>query len=178
MTLLRRLSHLAAVAGLLLACMALAVPARAAQAEVDLLQSYVGSWRGSAVLTGGAEPEKFSCRMTITKGKEGKIHYAGRCSLAGLNLSVAGTIAYIDAAGRYEAAMTTNATFSGTAIGIKQDDGVAFNLRERDTNDEGTEMTITSRVLLQGGGITVDFHVLFSESGETMQATVPFERQL
>ena len=178
MTLLKRLSHLAAVAGLLLAWMALAVPARAGQAEVDLLQSYAGSWRGSAVLTGGAEPEKFSCRMMITKGKEGRIHYAGRCALAGLNLSVAGTIAYIDAAGRYEAAMTTNATFSGTAIGTRQGDSVVFNLRERDTNDEGTDMTITSRVVLRGGGITVDFDVLFHDSGDTMKASVPFERQL
>jgi hypothetical protein len=176
MTLLKRLSHLAAVAGLLFAWMALAVPAQAAQADVELLQSYVGSWRGSGNLTGGTEPEKFSCRMTITKGKEGKIHYAGRCSLAGLNLSVAGTIAYIDAAGRYEAVMTSNATFSGTAVGIRQGDGVVFNLRERDTNEQGTEMTITSRVVLRGGGITVDFDVLFNETGERMKAAVPFKR--
>jgi len=176
MTLLKRLSHLAAVAGLLLAWMAMAVPGQAAQAEIDLLQSYVGNWRGSAVLTGGAEPEKFSCRMMISKGKEGRIHYAGRCSLVGLNLSVAGTIAYIDAKGRYEAAMTSNATFSGTAIGVKQGNSVVFNLRERDTSAEGTDMTITSRVVLRGGGITVDFNVLFHDSGERLKASVPFSR--
>ena len=171
-----RPSYFVALAALILAAMLAAVPARAGDAEIALLQSYVGNWRGSGVVSGGAEPEDFKCRMQVTRGNQGKVNYAGRCSLVGLNLSVAGTIAYIDAKGRYEAAMTSNAGFTGTAIGRKVAGGVVFDLRERNVDEERGDMSIESTVRLQGGKVTVEFHVLFHKTGERMQATVPFQR--
>lgn len=160
----------------LLALLLAVAPAKAGEAELALLQSYVGNWRGSGTVTGGAEPEAFTCRMQITRGNLGKVNYAGRCSLVGLNLSVAGTIAYFDAKGRYEAAMTSNAGFSGLAIGSKIAGGVVFDLRERNLDERGTDMTVTARVTLHSGTVTVEFHVLFAETGERLQATVPFSR--
>jgi len=176
MTLFGRYLQSVALWSLLVLPLMVSGPANAGEAEVALLQSYVGSWKGSGVLSGGEGPERFNCRMTIARGNLGKINYAGRCNLAGMNLSVSGTIAYVDAAGRYEAAMTSNATFSGDAIGRKQGSGIVFDLRERGTDEEGNDMTIASRILLRGGEINVDFDVVFNDTGEKMDASVPFKR--
>jgi len=177
MTLFGHLLRLAAPSALLLmAALPAALPVRAGEAEIAFLQGYVGNWRGSGTVTGGAEPEAFTCRMQVTKGNQGKVNYAGRCSLVGLNLSVAGTIAYFDAKARYEAAMTSNAGFSGLAIGRAGGGGVVFDLRERNVDEEGRDMTITSQVTLRGDTVTVGFDVVFSETGERLRATVPFRR--
>ena len=87
----------------------MAAPAQSGQAELDLLTSYIGKWSGAGVLVGGKEPESFRCRLTVAKGNQAKINYAGRCSLVNMNLSVSGTIAFNDATRRYEAAMSSNA---------------------------------------------------------------------
>lgn len=176
MSLFRQHLRLVAWAGLLVGLMMATGPVYAGDAEVALLQSYVGSWKGSGVLIGGEGPERFNCRMTIAKGNRGKINYAGRCNLAGTNLSVSGAIGYIDAAGRYEAAMTSNATFRGDAVGRKQGSGIVFNLRERDTDEEGNDMTVSSRIVLRGGEINVQFNVVFNDTGDRMEASVPFSR--
>ena len=76
----------------------MALPAQAGRAELELLTSYIGKWSGAGVLVGGKAPEPFRCRMTIAKGSHTKINYSGRCTLVNMNLSVAGTIAYDDAA--------------------------------------------------------------------------------
>ncbi len=175
------MNRIASLAGLGVAiamsgALSAATPAVAGPAEVAYLQSYIGNWRGQGQLTGGDQNENFTCRVTVTQGNQGKINYAGRCAVAGLNLSVAGTIAYIDANNRYEAAMSSNATFSGVAIGRKQGDGVVFDLRERDRTEQG-DMTITAQVSLGNGTIGLGFNYLMHDSGSTMNANVSFSRQ-
>jgi opacity protein-like surface antigen len=170
---LRTFSRLLMSAGLLVSAMA--VPVQAAQADVDLLQSYAGNWTGRGVLT-GAQSDTVNCRLSVSKGNQGKINYSGRCAISGSNLTVAGTIAYIDAAGRYEAAMTSNASFSGLAIGRQQGDGLVFDLRERNADETGNNMTITAQIVLQNDRINVDFNVVSNDSGETIRAAVPFSR--
>ena len=71
----------------------MAAPAQSGQAELDLLTSYIGKWSGAGVLVGGKEPESFRCRLTVAKGNQAKIKYAGRFSLVNMNLSVSGPIA-------------------------------------------------------------------------------------
>lgn len=161
-----------ALCGVLASAGALATPALAAQADIDLLKSYMGDWKGRGVMV-GAESETVLCKMNLSSGNDQKINYSGKCTLAGTNLSIRGTIAYIDAARRYEAAMTTNASFSGLAIGKKQRDGVVFNLKERDTS-EGQILEITAGIALTGGTIQVDFRVLDTETGGTLKANIPF----
>jgi len=175
MHLLQRIRQLLALTGLL-ASLALTVPAYAGQAEIDLLASYVGNWKGEGLLVGGEEPETFRCRMTVAKGQQAKINYAGRCTLAGMNLAVSGTIAYMDDANRYEGAMTSNTAFSGVAIGKKRGSTITFDLKERSSSDQNGDMTIGSKILLKGGKITVEFEIEFSESGKTMKTSVPFSR--
>ena len=108
-----------------------ATPAFAAKADLDLIQSYVGNWRGRGPMTNGDQKkETVVCRLEITRSTQEKIGFSGRCALAGGNLSMNGTMAYIVAANRYEAIITSNTEFTGTAIGMKalgEVFGITFN---------------------------------------------------
>lgn len=173
MTFFRPLRRAVALAGLALA--AALGPAQAAPADVALLKSYIGEWRGRGVLI-GANTETVVCRMTVSQGNQDKINYNGRCSLAGTQLSVAGTMAYIEASKRYEAAMSSNATFTGIAIGQKRGKNLIFNLRERDKDEAGKELNISARITLEGEAIHVSFEVVYVENGDSLRAEVPFSR--
>lgn len=173
MTCFRSLSRAFAMAGLLAA--GSAAPTLAAPADVALLQSYLGDWRGRGVLI-GANTETVVCRLSLTPGNQDKVNYSGRCSLAGTQLSVAGTMAYVEANQRFEAAMSSNATFTGIAVGQKRGDGLVFNLRERDEDEEGKDLTITAQISLHEAAIQVVFEVVYVESGDSLRAEVPFSR--
>lgn len=154
---------------------AAATPVQAGPAEDSLLQSYIGDWRGRGVLV-GADTETVVCRLSLTAGNGGKVNYNGRCSLAGTQLSVAGTMAYIEASRRFEAVMSSNATFSGTAIGQKRGSNLIFNLRERDEDEKGKELAISSQIHLASDVIDVVFDVIYVENGDSLRAEVPFTR--
>ncbi len=150
--------------------------AKSGEAELDLLKSYIGSWRGEGALVGGEAPEPFRCRLTVAKGNQAKINYAGRCTLINMNLSVSGTIAFDEASNRYQAAMSSNAGFTGLAIGVMDHNSISFDLREKQTDRGGNDVRIGSRILLIEDSITVDFEVEFNNSGEILTASVPFSR--
>jgi hypothetical protein len=175
MTFIGPLSRAAALAGLLLSAGLSAAPAFAGPAEVSLLKSYIGEWRGRGTLVGAAT-ETVVCRMSLSQGNQDKVNYNGRCTLAGSNLSVAGTLAYVDSARRYEAAMTSNATFSGIAVGQKRGSGLVFNLKERTPDEEGKDMNISAQISLNGDAISVAFEVVYVQSGDSLTAQVPFTR--
>jgi len=167
--------YVIAAAGLSLA-FAGAMPAQAAQNELALLSSYVGNWQGEGVVRGGDHPDPFRCRLTVSKGNGEKINYAGRCSLAGSTLSITGTIAYNDAAGQYEAVMSSNAGYTGLAVGRQQANQISFDLRERQKDRSGSDVRIGSRILLVNDIISVDFEIEFNDSGKVLTTTVPFDR--
>jgi hypothetical protein len=171
------LPRIVALAGLLAVTPMAAAPVTAAPADVALLKSYVGAWKGRGQLI-GAESESVVCRLTLSEGNADKINYSGRCSLAGTTLNVNGTLAYSDQNKRYEAAMTSNVTFSGLAVGKKTGDGIIFNLKERNTDEEGNDLTVTAAIALKGKGesIAVEFQVVFNASGDTLRASVPFTK--
>ncbi|RUT32839.1 hypothetical protein EMQ25_06780 [Arsenicitalea aurantiaca] len=170
----RQLMRAAALAGILAVSGGQAVPVAAAPADVALLKSYVGEWRGRGQMR-GANTETVVCRLSLTEGNQDRVNYNGRCTLAGANLSIAGTLAYVDANRRFEAVMSSNTAFQGVAIGRKQGNNLVFNLRERDTS-EGNDMTITSNITLSGSQISVDFNVVDAKSGSTVSARVPFSK--
>lgn len=169
------LSRALCVAGLLAGAGLPAAPVLAAPADIALLQSYIGNWRGRGTLE-GANTETVVCRLALTQGNQDKVNYNGRCTLAGTQLSVAGTIAYIDASRRYEAAMSSNATFNGIAIGQKRGSGLVFNLRERDEDEDGKDINITAQIVLTDAAISVVFEVRYVESGDSLRAEVPFSK--
>lgn len=164
-------------AAMAVAAMTLAGIATSATAgPVEVLESYVGDWKGSGALVGGQNPEPFRCRLGISKGNLNKINYAGRCSLIDMNLSVSGTIAFDDKAQRYQAVMSSNAGFTGVAVGQISGDTINFDLREKQKDRGGNDVRIGSRILLQNNAITVDFEVEFNNSGQVLTASVPFSR--
>lgn len=175
MTIVGPLSRAAALAGLLLTAGFSVAPAFAGPAEVALLKSYIGEWRGRGTMV-GASTESVVCRLTLSQGNQDKVNYNGRCTLAGTNLSVAGTLAYVEASRRYEAAMTSNATFSGIAVGQKRGGGLVFNLKERTPDEEGKDMNISAAIALSDEDINVSFEIVYVESGDSLTAQVPFTR--
>lgn len=149
---------------------------RATPSEIDFLTSYVGNWEGAAALVGGEHPEPFHCRLKVSKGNQAKINYAGRCSLVSMNLSVSGTIAFDEKKNRFMAAMSTNAGFTGTAVGQKDGDTISFDLREKQLDRGGNDVRIGARINLVADSIKVDFEVEFNNSGNVLTAAVPFSR--
>ena len=127
-----------------------------------------------ANIAGQWEPNQLV--SALTQGNQEKINYSGRCTLAGTQLSVAGTMAYVEANKRFEAAMSSNATFTGIAVGQKRGGGLIFNLRERDEDEEGKDLTITAQISLREEAIEVVFEVVYVESGDSLRAEVPFSR--
>jgi len=172
----KTLPRAVAAAVIILLAVLMSAPARSGPAELALLTSYIGDWRGEGALVGGQNPEPFRCRLTMSSGNLSKINYAGRCSLINMNLSVSGTIAYNDQAQRYEAVMSSNAGFTGLAVGRKQGDTISFDLRERQSDRGGNDVRIGSRITLSGGAIRVDYEVEFNNSGQVLTAAVPFRR--
>jgi hypothetical protein len=175
MKLIGPVTRAVAAAGVLLA--AAALPAFAGPAEMALLEAYAGTWNGKGVLT-GAQQEPVTCKMSLSKGNGTKLNYTGRCALAGAQLSVTGTIAYVEASKRYEAVMNSGVGgFRGVAIGQKRGDNIVFDLRQRAEDDSGNDVSIASTVTLKGGkSMDVVFHAVFNETGDTIDARVPFEK--
>ena len=175
MNLFGPVARAAAVAGVLLA--AGAMPAFAGPAEMAILEAYIGTWNGKGTMK-GAETETVVCKMNLSKGNGTKLNYTGRCSLAGAQLSVTGTIAYVEANKRYEAVMNSGiGGFRGVAIGVKKGDGVVFDLKQRAEDDSGNDVSIAASVSLSGGDkMGVSFHATFNETGDTIDASIPFAK--
>lgn len=169
------LTRSVALAGLLASTLMAATPALAAKADVDLLKSYIGSWKGRGELI-GAEKEAVVCRLTLSEGNQDKVNYSGRCTLAGTTLSVNGSLAFSDANRRYEAAMTSNVSFSGLAVGKRQGNTVVFDLKERNKDEAGNDLTVSARIVLSAEKINVGFSVVFNATGDSLRADVPFSK--
>jgi hypothetical protein len=172
---MKRSKMLAAALAAPLALVSIA-PAMAGPNELAVLTSYIGDWRGAGALVGDGKSEPFTCRLSIAKGNAEKVNYTGRCSLVSANLSISGTIAYNDEQQQYEAAMSSNAGFTGLAIGRLRGQQISFDLQERDRDRSGSDVRIGSKIVLVNGGITVDFEVEFNNSGEVLRASVPFSQ--
>lgn len=154
--------------------LSVASPVLAAPADLELIQSYVGNWRGTGTLNNAGQPgESVRCRLNITRSNAEKINFSGRCAIAGTTLSMAGTMAYISAANRYEAIMTSNTTFAGVAIGNRRGSNVTFNLQS--TDDDGGTSRVRAGFGLIGDKINVDFEVTNGD-GSKITADIPFDR--
>jgi len=174
------LSRIVALAGLTIAAMSATAPAYAAKADVELVQSYIGSWNGSSPMKGkfrGKDAGTVSCKMSLSAGNGDKVNFAGNCALAGTTMTVRGTIVYNDAGKRYEAAMSTNVGFSGVAIGKRQGNGILFSFKERNKGDEAGSMgmDVNAAISLNPDKISVNFDVAF-DNGEALAASVPFTK--
>ena len=176
-----KISKFAALVGVgLIAAMSMVgttVPAHAAKADVELLQSYVGDWRGrgQAKLASTGENETVLCKMSFSNTGAGKIGLDGRCSLAGSTLSMRGTVAYIEAKRHFEAVMSSNTSFQGVAVGRRSGKNLSFALKnvKSATNDA---FDIAVSLKLNNGEINVRFDIVHKESGGKSVAKIPFQK--
>ena len=172
---MKRFSRYVVALALLIAGLAAVAPARADSAPVTLLSNYIGEWSGSSALVGGPESEPFTCRLTINKGNQAKINYAGRCTLTSMNLSVTGTIAFDDKTQTYQAIMGSNAGYKGVAVGRIKGDIITFDLSERESDRAGNAVKLGAQIILSGANsIIVNYQVEFNDSGKVLTASVPF----
>lgn len=173
------LSRIVALAGLTVLSTSAIAPAFAAKADIELIQSYVGTWKGGSQLNGqfrGKPAGKVSCSMSLSPGNGDKVNFAGNCALAGTTMTVKGTIVYNEAGKRYEAAMTSNVSFSGIAIGKRQGGGILFSFKEKDQGVDGMGgLDVNASILLNPEKIAVKFDVAF-DNGEKLSASVPFTK--
>lgn len=173
------LSRAVALTGLTILSMPIAAPAHAAKADVELIKSYVGTWKGASELKGkfrGKDGGTVSCSMSLSPGNGDKVNFSGNCALAGTTMTVKGTIVYNDAGKRYEAAMTSNVSFSGIAIGKRQGGGVLFSFKEKEQEVEGMGgLDVNASIMLNPEKIAVKFDVAF-DNGDALSATVPFTK--
>lgn len=153
-----------------------ATPSFAADTDLEIIQSYVGNWRGRGTMQNGDRPEEtVVCRLEIDPGNTiEKAVYHGRCSLAGATLNVAGTLAYIIGKNRYEAVMSTNTSFKGVAIGHRSGNDVTYNLKSAD--EEGRASNVNADFNLQNGVIALKFEIT-EGNGNVIIANVPFQRR-
>jgi hypothetical protein len=150
------------------------LPAMAAPADVALLKTYLGTWTGKGTLS-GAQTQPVSCKLSLTSGNNDKVNYTGRCSIAGQQLSITGTIAYVDTAHRYEAVMNSGiGGFRGVAVGQKSGSNIVFNIQQRTKDDANNDIQIAAKMVLSGKTMSVDFHATFVSTGDTIDAKIPF----
>ena len=174
MTLFGPLSRATVLGAVLVASTLL--PAFADSPEMTVLASYIGTWSGKGTLKGD-QKEDVTCKMQLVKGNGDKINYNGRCSLAGAQIAIYGTIAWVADKHHYEAAMTSGiGGFNGVAIGQRQGSNVVFDLQQRANDNEGNDVSISSTVLLSGPSISVDFHATFNKTGYKVDASIPFSK--
>ena len=129
------------------------------------------------MLAGGTKPEAFSCRLRIVKGNQAKINYTGRCTSAGNNVSLSGTISYDDASHSYKAAMSSSAGYQGTAAGRVRGDAITFDLAGRQSDRSGNVADVQTRITLAGSkSIVLDYRVKLSDSPKVLTASVPFRK--
>ncbi|MGJ8529696.1 hypothetical protein [Maritalea sp.] len=153
------------------------MPAHAAKADVELLQSYVGDWRGrgQATLASTGEDETVLCKMSFSDSGAGKIGLDGRCSLAGSTLSMRGTVAFVEAKRHFEAVMSSNTSFKGVAVGRRSGKNLSFALKNvKSESDAAFDIAVSLK--LNNGKINVRFDILHKESGGKSVAKIPFKK--
>ncbi len=151
-------------------------PSFAAQNDIDLLKSYIGTWKGRGeIIWHGGDTEAVKCKVNITKADYGKVNYNGRCAFAGGNFSIAGTMAYIDEKQRYEAVMSTSTSFAGVAIGIREGDNIIYELSDKNA-ETGDSFEIDSQINLNDGELFIGFTAKNITTGNVVKAEIPFSQ--
>jgi hypothetical protein len=142
-----------------------AVPVSAAPADIELLQSYAGSWRGEGELT-GPDSGSVRCRLTFRAIGE-KLSFNGRCTVAGSGTrGFTGSISFNESTGRFEASSS-----DGTVVGSKSGSTITFNM-----SDSTVQGDVTSTMSLRGNQIRVDFSLKDADTGQVSGSKVTFTR--
>ena len=108
------------------------LPAMAGPKEQAVLQSYVGTWKGSSTVTGPmAGP--VDCSLKFSAGSGGKFVYSGECEFDKGITAFRGTLIYNDSAKRYETAGSGQGV-SVTGFGKVSGNSITFAVNNLDTS--------------------------------------------
>lgn len=152
----------------------LSTPALSAQADLDLLKSYVGDWRGRGTVDRQGNEESVVCKLGVASNGVTKVTLSGACSLAGGKLVWNGTMAYVPEQDRYIAIISSNAAYSGQAVGKRGNKGIVFDLREIDDKDGKRDVSVA--LALREDVINVDLKVTDAKTGRITHAKVPLSK--
>ncbi|MEQ1900326.1 MAG: hypothetical protein ABL866_06295 [Devosia sp.] len=120
-------------------------PAYAGPTETAFLQSFAGTWSGSANMT-GADTGKVTCKL-VYKTSGAKVNFSGRCGVAGEgSQSFSGSMSYNDKAKRYESKSNGK-----IAVGTKRGDALLFVNASKTPQGK-----VSSTISLSPGALTMD----------------------
>lgn len=150
--------------------------AMAAQRDIQVLQSYVGSWEGRGTFGSGDNAESIKCRLTVTSAKPETAQFNGVCAIAGKSMSIRGSLGYFADKNRYEATMTSNADFNGTAIGRRNGSSIDFTMLPAD-DEGGARYKISAGLSLRNESIVVKARITDTVENFSTSANVPMDRK-
>ena len=123
------------ISGLFLAlALAQTAPALAAQQDIDMLQAYVGSWKGFGNMGTGEKEETVGCKLTVTSSRPDRVTFNGQCALAGGAVKLYGTMGYIEEKNRFEAVLNSSSSFLQDKVAIRPP--FRFRHRVHDASDK------------------------------------------
>ena len=126
MTLLRNVLATVLVA----TAVAAPVSVLAGQRDIQVLQSYVGDWKGTGTFGPPNEQESIRCSLAVTKSATpDRVSVNGKCAIAGGAVSIMGTMAYLEDRNRFAAVITSGlGGLKGNAVGRRSGNNVSYTL--------------------------------------------------
>jgi len=144
------------------------LPAMAGPKEQAVLQSYVGTWKGSSTVSGPmAGP--VDCSLKFTSGSGGKLSYAGNCEFGKGTTAFRGTMIYNDGAKRYETAGSGQGV-SVNGFGKASGSSITFAV----SNLETSYGVASSTMVLAGSSIKLQFKLVDKKG--TTAAAITFKK--
>jgi hypothetical protein len=145
-------------------------PVSAGEAELKMLGSLIGSWKGKGTLVEPGKESPFDCRMTVGKGNRGKLVLNVKCPL----IEAYGGVAYSDAAARYEIALTSTTDFRAGSVGVLDEGALVFPVEASDTDKKNNAVTISGHLSMQPEAIVATFEATLN--GNPYSGKLTFSR--
>lgn len=145
--------------------------APAAEGDLALLQTFIGTWKGPGVLVEPTKVTEFECRLTMSKANRGKLVLRAQCPL----VAASGGIAFNEETGSYELRVTSSTDFRGAALGMREGETVVFDLEDRGVDRDKNALSLKATLILSAGAIGIDFTADWN--GEARSGSLDFARQ-
>ena len=152
------------------------VSASAAQRDLDVLQSYVGNWRGTGTFGPPNELESIRCNLAVTQSATpDRVSVNGKCAIAGGSVSIMGTMAYLADKNRFAAVITSGlGGLKGNAVGRRSGNNVSYTLVPDDP-DIREQFNVDAKLSLKNGAIVVDGSLFDKQSRDKTVVDITLE---
>jgi hypothetical protein len=144
--------------------------ASAGEAELQMLGSLIGSWKGYGTLIEPGKESPFECKLTVGKGNRGKVVLNVKCPLIEAN----GGIAFNEAAAQFEIALTSTADFRAAAYGTVENDKIVFPVRAKDTDKKNNAVSIVGQLSMHPDAVIATFEATLN--GNPYSGKMTFSR--